>query len=83
MAIKFPKEVSSYLFKYVSKIDIKFNRKYVLCCDAICGVLEPESSAFFHPPTASGLAFDGRTKSTREVFRQVQVERFKKSNPKV
>jgi hypothetical protein len=37
MPIKFPKEVSSHLFKYVSKIDIKFNREYTythaMCCE--------------------------------------------------
>jgi ethanolamine utilization protein EutQ (cupin superfamily) len=27
--------------------------------------------------------FDGRTRSAREVFRQVQAERFKKANPKL
>lgn len=44
MPIKFTKEVSSHLFKYVSRIDIKFNRKsalVVLVLVMAFGVVDP------------------------------------------
>jgi hypothetical protein len=53
MPVKFNKEVSAHLFKYVRSIDIKFN------------------------------PLDSRTRSARELLRQVQAPRFGKANPKL
>ncbi|GKY91161.1 hypothetical protein MPSEU_000088900 [Mayamaea pseudoterrestris] len=51
MPIKFQKDVSTHLFKYLRQIDISFN------------------------------PFDARTRSARELLRQVQATRFSKANP--
>eukprot|EP00531_Pseudo-nitzschia_arenysensis_P003154 CAMPEP_0116128002 /NCGR_PEP_ID=MMETSP0329-20121206/7131_1 /TAXON_ID=697910 /ORGANISM="Pseudo-nitzschia arenysensis, Strain B593" /LENGTH=114 /DNA_ID=CAMNT_0003622119 /DNA_START=100 /DNA_END=444 /DNA_ORIENTATION=- len=53
MPIKFTKETSSRLFRYVKTVDIKFN------------------------------PFDNRTKSAREIWRQMQATRYHKANPKL
>ncbi|KAG7342464.1 39S ribosomal protein L53/MRP-L53 [Nitzschia inconspicua] len=53
MPIKFSKETSSRLFRYVKTVDIQFN------------------------------PFDNRTKSAREIWRQMQATRFKRANPKL
>ncbi|GFH50083.1 hypothetical protein CTEN210_06559 [Chaetoceros tenuissimus] len=53
MPLKLSREMTTHLFKYVKKVDIKFN------------------------------PFDSRTKSARELLRQVQADRFKKANPKL
>eukprot|EP00536_Pseudo-nitzschia_multiseries_P010434 jgi/Psemu1/289086/fgenesh1_pg.318_\ len=53
MPIKFSKETSSRLFRYVRTVDIRFN------------------------------PFDNRTKSARELWRQMQATRYRKANPKL
>lgn len=53
MPVKFPKELTTHLFRYVRNVDIKFN------------------------------PFDSRTRSARELLRQVQADRYKKANPKL
>jgi hypothetical protein len=51
MPIKFNKETSTRLFRYVKSVDIKFN------------------------------PFDSRTKSAREIWRQMQATRYHNANP--
>uniref|UniRef100_A0A7R9WVM4 Large ribosomal subunit protein mL53 n=1 Tax=Craspedostauros australis TaxID=1486917 RepID=A0A7R9WVM4_9STRA len=51
MPIKFGKDVSARLFRYVKQVDISFN------------------------------PFDARTRSARELWRQMQATRFQKENP--
>mmetsp|Transcript_33155 Transcript_33155/g.94251 ORF Transcript_33155/g.94251 Transcript_33155/m.94251 type:complete len:115 (+) Transcript_33155:157-501(+) len=53
MPIKFSKESSTRLFRYVKSVDIKFN------------------------------PFDSRTKSAREIWRQMQATRYHDANPKL
>lgn len=31
MPLKFTKEITTHLFKYVRRVDIRFNRKYTVC----------------------------------------------------
>jgi hypothetical protein len=87
MPVKFTKQLSSHLFKYVKTIDIKFNRKFFVSLFRRCERPDIRTCTVSHThllnrnPCSS--AFDGRTRSAREVFRQVQAERFKKANPKV
>mmetsp|Transcript_21261 Transcript_21261/g.24165 ORF Transcript_21261/g.24165 Transcript_21261/m.24165 type:complete len:117 (+) Transcript_21261:67-417(+) len=50
---KVTKDMSTQLFKYVRRVDIKFN------------------------------PFDNRTRSARELMRQVQATRIQKANPKI
>lgn len=52
-ALKITRALSTHLFKYISRVDIKFN------------------------------PFDNRTRSIRELMRQVQAERFAKANPRL
>lgn len=51
MPIKFNKETSTRLFRYVKSVDISFN------------------------------PFDNRTRSTREIWRQLQATRYHNANP--
>mmetsp|Transcript_23181 Transcript_23181/g.33907 ORF Transcript_23181/g.33907 Transcript_23181/m.33907 type:complete len:114 (+) Transcript_23181:224-565(+) len=51
--MKVTRDISTHLFKYVKRVDIRFN------------------------------PFDDRTRSARELMRQVQAERFIKANPKL
>jgi len=53
MIFKVTKGISAHLFKYVKKVDIRFN------------------------------PFDTRTRSARELLRQIQAERYSKANPKL
>lgn len=52
-ALKISRNASTHLFKYISRVEVKFN------------------------------PFDSRTRSARELLRQVQAERFVKANPKL
>lgn len=51
MPLKFTKDISTHLFKYVRNVDVTFN------------------------------PFDIRTRSARELLRQVQAGRFSSANP--
>lgn len=78
MPIKFSKETSTRLFRYVKSIDIRFNRKYLSSCYAICSFFQLIVMHQHRFP-----AFDSRTRSTREIWRQMQAKRFHDANPKL
>jgi hypothetical protein len=94
MPLKFNKEVSTHLFKYIRNIDIKFNREcfalgtqlqYLLrtslCQRRNSSVANCFLTAYFS--ISQITAFDSRTRSARELLRQVQAKRFSKANPKL
>jgi hypothetical protein len=83
MPIKFQKDVSTHLFKYLRQIDISFNREYIFL-DAGCSLVHSQP----HIMCSTSIhiyffrtAFDQRTRSARELLRQVQAKRFTKANP--
>ncbi len=82
MPIKFTKAASTRLFRYVKSVDIKFNRKcwrqqYTRKMCTVFFVMGSKSDI----PVPS--AFDSRTKSARELWRQMQATRYHDMNPKL
>lgn len=85
MPLKFNKEVSTQLFKYVSTIDLKFNRKLWSLGDdrSLDFPRENLLSLFTHHHAMTSIAMDNRTTSVRELLRQLRAKRFTKANPKL
>lgn len=74
---KITKEISTHLFKYVRTVEVTFNRKSCyehFCRDRMSGI---------SLNICAYLAFDRRTRSARELLRQVQSQRYSKANPKL
>ena len=94
MPLKFPKNVSTKLFRYVRTIDLKFNRKFSSPASCDCRNLSPLTTPGFarlcenhnmatYCLSCSSTALDDRTTSIRELLRQVRAKRFKQANPKL
>ena len=88
MPIKFEKDVSTQLFKYIRVIDFKYNRTYewhILLANTspLCdwSAHSPVCLTGLHDTHVAFAAFDRRARSTREVLRQVQAKRYIKANP--
>lgn len=89
MPIKFDREMSTHLFKFISTVNFSFNR---MCrCDDIhveCFLYNCLPFSFFLSlvmflEMLSFPAFDNRTSSIRELMRQVQTPRYSKANPRL
>jgi hypothetical protein len=78
MPIKFNKETSTRLFRYVKSVDIKFNRKSIYGCRTTRSKWSISDSSAYTLPRQ---AFDSRTKSAREIWRQMHAKRFQDANP--
>ena len=108
MPIKFSKDTSTRLFRYVKTIDIKFNREFgvhhpfrgsvhrllksfltmrflslLLCKHLRRRCYRLLLLLVFHAISCFLTAFDNRTKSAREIWRQMQATRYHKANPKL
>lgn len=89
MPIKFNKEASTHLFKFVTSVDIHFNRKSIVVLFRTVYPLPLTSnvamSSISHNRAVSlqNVAFDARTTSIRELLRLVQTPRYGKANPRL
>lgn len=87
MPLKVTKEMSSHLIKYVRTVDVHFNREFVFSTDTSCQCVAGPCPIFISLIERSGrptlAAFDARTRSARELLRQVNSERMLKGNPKL
>ena len=86
MPIKFDKETSALLFRYVRSVDIKFNGMLIrtpilfwMALDWIACLTLYTCSLFICLTFI--LAFDARAKSVKELLRQLRADRFYKVNP--
>ena len=105
MPIKFNKDTSTRLFRYIQTIDVGFNRtciklneflsfkeRFVVSlskqspCFSLFVAFATFSNLFSLPKSSRSftyIAFDQRTRSARELLRQVQAKRYIEANPKL
>jgi hypothetical protein len=87
MPIKFEKNVTTHLFKFVKKVSVSFNRKLKKGCRCDAPVLLNCLLIAYAVFSVSlslhrHAALDVRSVSARETWRQVTAVRFKAANPK-
>jgi hypothetical protein len=88
MPIKFDREMSTHLFKFISTVNFSFNR--MLPCELDFDLEHLDFLEFFLILSLSAFlelliiqALDSRTNSIRELMRQVQTPRYSKANPRL